>query len=107
MSQKSKVTITVIKKFGRMDVFGKELPEVAEGLDEVCNVVNEGQKFVILEDGKMPEGFCTWAWHDIYPEITTLRFGGNFPWIKEEGMIYSSCSDGLRPVIFKLSRIKE
>ena len=106
MAQRSKVKITVIKKLGRKDVFGDQLPtEVAEGVEEVCNVIKEGQEFVVQEDGKMPEGFCTWAWHDIYPEIMTLRFGGNFPWITKEGMIYSSCTDGLRPVIFKLERI--
>ena len=106
MAEKSKVKITVIKKLGMKDIFGKELPEVAEGVEEVCNVINEGQEFVVQEDGKIPQGFCTWAWHDIYPEVTTLRFGGNFTWIKKEGLVYSCCSDGLRPVIFKLERIK-
>jgi uncharacterized repeat protein (TIGR04076 family) len=53
----------------------------------------------------MPAGFCTWAWHDIYPAVTGLRFGGNYPWMKKEGAIYSCCSDGARPVFFKIERV--
>ncbi len=105
MSQRSKVKITVVKTLSTEDVFGKELPEGADPkMDPLCPVHSVGQEFVVPENGSMPQGFCTWAWHDIYPEITTLRLGGNFPWIAGEGLIYSSCSDGLRPVIFKIER---
>jgi len=34
-----------------------------------------------------------------------LAFGGDFPWFKEKGIAISCCSDGLRPVVFKLERI--
>jgi len=57
-----------------------------------------------MRAGPMPAGFCTWAWHDIYPAVTSLRFGGNFPWMKKEGMVISCCSDGARPVFFRIER---
>ena len=106
MAERSKVKITVIKKLGTTQIFGKRLPEVADSVEEVCDALKEGQEFIVPENGSYPQGFCTWAWNDIYPEVTTLRLGGNFPFMKKEGMIYSSCSDGVRPVIFKLERIK-
>jgi len=53
----------------------------------------------------MPEGFCTSAWNDIYPSVRVLAFGGNAPWYKEKGVAVECCTDGLRPVIFKLERI--
>ena len=106
MANRSKVKITVIRKLDRKEIFGQQIPEgVDVNSDSSCTAVEEGQEFIIKEDGGMPQGFCTWAWHDIYPEITTLRLGGNFPWINKEGLVYSSCSDGLRPVIFKVERI--
>ena len=52
---------------------------------EYCDRLQVGQEFQVDETGAMPAGFCTWAWHDIYPTVTDLRFGGNFPWMKTEG----------------------
>ncbi|MBW2148644.1 MAG: TIGR04076 family protein [Deltaproteobacteria bacterium] len=104
MQNVSKVKITVLKRLNHEEIFGGRLQEVADTMTSVCNRLEDGQIFTVEMDGQMPTGFCTWAWHDIVPEITTLRFGGNFPWMKEEGMIYSCCSDGARPVIFKLER---
>ena len=106
MAKKSNVKITVIKKLSWKEMGDKQLPDVAEGVADYCEMLPEGKEFIIGDKFEMPEGFCNWAWHDIYPEVMTLRFGGSFPWIKKEGMIYSSCSDGVRPVIFKLERIE-
>jgi len=52
-------------------------------------------------------GLCSWAFADIQRDITLLRLGGNFPWMKEKGTILSCCTDGVRPVTFKLERIDD
>ena len=98
MAKKQKVKITVYKKFDC-----RELPDYSGG----CHAFDVGAEFIVKEDGKMPEGFCTWAWHDLWPAIMTLRFGGNFTYCKQEGMMYSACSDGMSPVVFKVERIQE
>jgi len=97
--------ITVLKKLSAREVFGRPLPEVSDDLPAYCEKLQEGQEFIVDESGVMPAGFCAWAWHDIYPEVTGLRFGSNFPWIKKEGLIYSCCSDGARPVFFRIERL--
>jgi uncharacterized repeat protein (TIGR04076 family) len=33
-------------------------------------------------------------------------FGGNYPWQEEPGISVTCCTDGLRPVIFKVERIE-
>ncbi|MFQ6074830.1 MAG: TIGR04076 family protein [Candidatus Bathyarchaeia archaeon] len=104
MVERSKVRITVLKTLEPGEVFGEELP-IATDIREACGLFTPGQEFVVGEDGRMPEGFCTWAWNDIYGVFTHLRFGGDFPWVKEEGAVIACCTDGLRPVIFKLQRI--
>jgi uncharacterized repeat protein (TIGR04076 family) len=53
----------------------------------------------------MPEGFCPSAWQTIYHNVRTLGFSGNIPYFDEEGVSVSCCSDGMRPVIFKIERI--
>ena len=98
-AKKYKLKITVYKKFDC-----KELPDYAGG----CHRVDVGQEFIVKEDGNMPEGFCYWAWHDIWPVVMTLRFGGNLPYCpSQEGLMYSSCSDGMSPVVFKIERIQD
>ncbi len=102
MSDRSRVKITVLRKLSTREIFGDK-PPMGQAI-EACDRFKIGQEFIVGEDGKMPEGFCTWAWNDIYGVVTTLRFGGNFPWMKEKGTSTSCCTDGLRPVIFELKR---
>jgi len=101
MSKPSRVRITVLKCMRPEEVF-KESP-VRGGPTEPCPVFREGQVFIV-EDGRMPEGFCTWAWNDIYKVVLTLRFNGDFPWCDERGVMICCCTDGLRPVIFRVER---
>jgi len=101
----SKVKITVVKRLNNKELFGDNPPLTFTGA-ALCDRMTEGQEF-ISENGQFPEGFCSWAFADIQRDITHLRLGGSFPWIKETGAILSSCTDGARPVIFKLEAVKE
>jgi len=105
MVERSKVKITILKKLSTEEIFGDD-PPFGETL-KPCGQFEIDQEFVVGEDGRMPEGFCHWAWNDLYKVVTTLRYGGNFSPIKEkEGFIVRCCTDGLRPVIFELRRIE-
>ena len=105
MAKRYQLKITVLQKLSAKEIFGKPLPEVSEDVSAYCERFKVGQEFLVDESGAMPDGFCTWAWHDIYPAVTGLRFGGNFPWMKKDGTSYACCSDGARPVFFKLERL--
>ena len=102
----SRIKITVLKRLDPKMVFGEQIPiNPNTGKEyEVCSRFLEGQDFVVEEDGEMPDGFCAGAWHDVYRDLSVLRFGGNFPWSKE-GEIVTCCTDGVRPVSFKIIRI--
>jgi len=101
MAERSKVKITVVKTPSTEEIFG-DSPPMGQAL-EACTRFKVGQEFIT--DGTIPEGFCSWAWNNIYKEILTLAFGGNFPWMKEKGTGVFCCTDGFRPVIFELRRI--
>ena len=81
-----------------------ELPDYSGG----CHAFEAGAEFLVKEDGRMPEGFCSWAWHDLWPVLMTLRFGGELTYCKSSGggVMYSSCSDGLSPVVFRVERVE-
>ena len=71
-----------------------------------CPKYEDGQEF-FLEAKEMPAGFCSWAWADIHRDIVAVYHGASFPWIEQKSLIISSCTDGLRPVIFKIEKISE
>ncbi|MGI6403079.1 MAG: TIGR04076 family protein [Oscillospiraceae bacterium] len=98
-AKKHPVKITVYKKF--------DCPELEDYPEGGCKAVEVGQEFLVKADGKMPEGFCTWAWSDLWSVVTTLRFGGNFTYSKTDGVYWGSCTDGRSPVVFKLERIED
>jgi len=100
--KKSRVKMTILKKLSSRDIFGDNPP--TGQATEACRQFDVGQEFIVGEDGGMPEGFCHWAWNDIYKVVTTLMYGGSFS-SKKDTPIVRCCTDGLRPVIFKLERI--
>ena len=103
IQQASNLKITVLRRFKPEEVF--PTPVISHKQIEQCGHYGDGEVFIVEENGLMPEGFCVTAWNDIFPTVQTLRFGGNLPWLKEPGVSINSCSEGRRPVIFKIERI--
>ena len=104
---RSKVKITVLKKVDPSIIFGMDIPKIA-GTDKefgTCTSFEEGQEFIVEMNGSKPEGFCVWAWNDLFKDLSILHFGGNFPWVGD-GRAITCCTDGLRPVSFMLERIE-
>ena len=102
---RKKVRITIFKRVDPEVIFDGNVPTAPTGKKyERCGLGNEGQEFIVDIDLKRPEGFCSWAWRDIYKDLSVLYFDGNF-YGHEEGVQHVSCSDGRKPVCFKLERI--
>jgi len=97
--------ITVLKKSFNKDLVDEycslDLSEHCLG----CHLLVVGQEFIVEDHTRIPEGFCSWAWGDIQKDVTTIMFGGSFPWIKQPGIAIACCSDGLMPVIFKIENM--
>ncbi len=96
----AKVKITVVKKMANPDL----VEQYGKGVVLPCDRFEEGQEFLLDKPAK-PENFCSWAWADIHRDITILMFDGNLPWINQPGTGIACCTDGLRPVVFKLERV--
>ncbi len=95
----AKVKITVLRRLFHQDL----VDEYADGPWEPCERFTDGQQFV-SEGVNMPEGFCSWAWADIQKYVMTLARGGDFVGV-QPGVFITCCTDGFRPVIFKVERI--
>ncbi len=48
-------------------------------------------------------GLCGFFYHDIFPSITLMQFGGKYPWSAQEEMVLS-CPDRENEVTIRLRR---
>jgi uncharacterized repeat protein (TIGR04076 family) len=97
--------ITVLKK-----IINRELVDEFCSLDLAeqclgCPHFFVGEEYLVENHNEIPLGFCSWAWADIQKDVMAVMFGASFPWIKQNGVSISCCTDGLMPVIFKIEKI--
>lgn len=62
-----------------------------------------GDTFIVGR--QTPGGMCLGAFGALLPFITTLRFGGRFPWEKGEGAGHFACPDPLVRNVFRIERV--
>lgn len=97
--------ITVVKRAFDMelaDLFAKNPERCA-----VCDLVEDDQEFTVSNPYEKPEGLCAYAWADMRPQILAIASGGTFEFLKDENTALATCTDMLRPVIFKIERVDE
>ncbi|MCG8569960.1 MAG: TIGR04076 family protein [Spirochaetes bacterium] len=100
--------ITVLKKLFHQDL----AQEYCLKETSACSVFEVGQEYIAKYSMKEPDNFpCSGAWSDISKLVFVLMQGGSFGpstwgWMKDDKTMISCCSDGVRPVIFKIELIK-
>ena len=104
MVERYKLKITVLKRTDPEELFD-ELPVTLRRPMVPCEVFENGQVIHVDEGLRMPEGFCETAWRNFYHNIRTLGYGGDLPFFEETNLAINCCTDGMRPVIFKIERV--
>ncbi len=94
------VRITVLRRLYHRELY----EQYGINAGSPCRKVSDGQEFIVPLDGMMPEGFCSWAWTEIFHYVLTLARGGDLHGARP-GVFVASCADGYRPVLFKLERV--
>ena len=64
------VRIPVLRKQLYPDLVRQYLTEPPE--ECVCDFFQEGDSFLYTGGAEMPEGFCPWAWIDLYRTVSAL-----------------------------------
>ena len=98
--QSFRIKITVMKK-----LFHADLVEQYAAKPETwspCSHFEVGDTFVtdLNRPWDMPRGFCGWAWADIQRTVYGMARGG-------QDCFITCCTDGYRPVVFKLEKLKD
>jgi uncharacterized repeat protein (TIGR04076 family) len=98
------IKITVVKTSIFQELVDGE--KAALGGFNKCARFYEGQEIELESISKMPEEFCSWAWADIQRDLAMIEYGATpEPKLTNPNSIYSCCSEGLRPVVFKIEKI--
>ena len=97
------VRITVMKRPLHSDLIAAHLPHLNDRAVP-CEKFSEGQSFLVdAFPPEKPEGFCDWAWVDIQRNVAMALLGSELT----PGCAFTCCSDGLRPVTFRIERLAE
>ena len=102
---KSKLRITVVKKFSPEDILGHSVKRHTGENIGFCSF-EIGEEFIMDNHISIPKGFCGQAWNDMLTTLMIYYYGGDYEY-PEPGVTYQPCGDGLRPVIFKIEKIEE
>lgn len=70
-----------------------------------CNAKHEIGDEIELS-GHDSGGLCGFFYHDIFPTIITLQFGGTFPWSQDPDIVELECPDRYNIVKIELKRIR-
>jgi len=104
----SRCKITVLETSFNKDYVDRYVADERKKTLGPCDVFRAGQEFIADAVTGMPSGFCPWAWDDIYKVVVAFFSGGGFGmWYQGEDTIIACCTDGTRPVYFKIEKIVE
>ena len=68
-----------------------------------CNMGHKvGDRFELSATN--PNGLCGFFFHDIFPKICVMQFGGRFPWQTDENVLVVECADRAGAVQLELRR---
>jgi uncharacterized repeat protein (TIGR04076 family) len=76
-----------------------------QGTCEFCHQVGD----VVVFDGETIQGrICISALYSFMPKVFAMRYGANFPWLKENPDVSThACPDAHNPVVFEIRRIRD
>ena len=100
--------ITVLERSFRKDFVDQYVEEERKRTLGLCETFSDGQTFIADAVSGMPQGFCPWAWDDLYKVLVAFYTNGKFDmWTQGGDTIIACCSDGTRPVYFKIEKLEE
>ncbi|HNX58955.1 MAG TPA: TIGR04076 family protein [Spirochaetota bacterium] len=98
------IKITVLDTMSNIELAGRYCRDGQKACP--CPIFKPGQEFTTTFE--KPPGFCEWAWTDIYKYIAIFLSGGNmgdaFNWMADNNSVIACCTDGIRPVIFRIEK---
>lgn len=82
---------------------GHKIVATVTGLKGTCNAGHfVGEKFELSCHN--PGGLCGFFYHDLFPTLSVMQFGGNYPW-GDPDSIELECPDRYNLLTLRLERV--
>ncbi len=82
---------------------GKKITATVTGLKGTCNAGHfVGEKFELSCHN--PGGLCGFFYHDLFPTLSVMQFGGQYPW-GDPNVIELECPDRYNLLTLRLERV--
>jgi uncharacterized repeat protein (TIGR04076 family) len=59
---------------------------------------------IVFENDEIQGKLCISALYSMMPKIFAMKYGADFPWLKDKDVATHACPDGYNPVIFEIIR---
>jgi len=61
----------------------------------------------VVFDGQTVQGkICLHALYSFLPKVFAMRYGADFPWLKDKDVAAHACPDAKNPVVFEIRRVR-
>lgn len=61
----------------------------------------------VIFDGTSVQGkICIHALYSLLPKVLAMRYGANFPWLKDKDIATHACPDAINQVVFEIRRLR-
>jgi len=61
----------------------------------------------VVFDGQTVQGkICLHAMYRFLPKVFAMRYGADFPWLKDKDVANHACPDAKNPVVFEIRRVR-
>ena len=61
----------------------------------------------VVFDGQTVQGkICLHALYSFLPKVFAMRYGADFPWLKDKDVATHACPDAGNPVVFEIRRVR-
>jgi len=62
----------------------------------------------VVFDGETIQGrVCLHSLYSMLPKVFALRYGAEFPWLKDKDVATHACPDAYNPVVFEIRRVRQ
>ena len=112
-SLNEQVNSEIVQRYGKsfnaelkIAIAGRTTIDSARIIIDTLEIPLTVEEYIVEKDREMPEGFCSSAWKSIDNSLSLIQWGGDYYPNLPKGVAITCCSDGIRPVSFKIERLE-
>lgn len=72
-----------------------------------CSFGHKVGDVIVFDERKIGGEICFHALYSVLPKVMAMRYGAEFPWLKDKDVATHACPDAYNPLVFEVRRIRQ